>query len=99
MAEPACRQRIEATGRDQIIVAGMEAHVCVLQAALEMRAAGFVPFVAADAVGSRHQLDKEIGLQRMAKAGCQIVTAEMVMFEWLREAGDATFRSLLPLIR
>ena len=97
-SEPACRERIEATGRDHIIVVGMETHVCVMQSALEMRAAGFVPFLAADAVASRRPRDKDVALQRLSKAGCQIVTSEMVLFEWLRKGGDDEFRRLLPLI-
>jgi nicotinamidase-related amidase len=100
--EPAFMARIEALrgqGRDLAIVTGAEAHVCVLQTALGLVAAGCRVAVAADAVSSRRALDRDTGLARMAANGAAIVTAEMVVFEWLARAGTEDFRAMLPLIR
>jgi isochorismate hydrolase len=86
-------------GRDQIIVAGMEAHVCVMQTALELLAADFDVFVVADAVGSRTPDNRKLALERMAKAGATIVSHEMVAFEWLERADTSEFKALLPLFK
>lgn len=81
-------------GRKQVVLIGIETHVCVLQSALQMKAAGFEVFVVRDAVGSRHALDHETGLSRMQAEGVHVVTSEMVFFEWLRVAGTNEFREL-----
>lgn len=85
--------------RAQVILAGTEAHVCVLQTALDLEAAGYEVFVVEDAVGSRRVSDKQRGLERMRAAGCTIVTREMVAFEWLERAGTAAFRAVQPMLR
>jgi nicotinamidase-related amidase len=82
-----------------LLVCGCEAHVCVLQTALQLQAQGFDVRVVADAVGSRTAQSKEIALRRMAVAGIALVTTEMVLFEWLRDAGHAQFREVLALIK
>ena len=94
LADPVCRQRIEALGRDQIVLVGTEAHVCVLQTALELRAAGRAVYVVADAVSSRQPRDVELALARMQANGVQIVSREMVAFEWLHQADTAQFRAI-----
>ena len=76
------------------VVAGTESHVCVLQTVLDLRAQGKEVFVVADAVGSRKPSDKELALARMRSHGVQIVSREMVAFEWLRQAGTDTFREI-----
>lgn len=80
--------------RDQWVVAGTESHVCVLQTVLDLRAAGKEVFVVAEAVGSRRPLDRDLALSRMARHGAQIVSREMVAFEWLRRAGTDLFREV-----
>jgi nicotinamidase-related amidase len=96
------RQRIErlaAAGRDQIVVAGMEAHVCVGQTVLDLVAEGFEVFVAADAVGSRQARTRDIAVERLRQAGATIVAQEMVAFEWL-ERGDAPeFKDVIGLVK
>jgi hypothetical protein len=77
----------------------MEAYICVVQSALGLKAAGFVPIAAADAVASRQPAAREIALQRMQGHGIEIVTAEMVVYEWLRVAGTRAFKEILPLVR
>jgi nicotinamidase-related amidase len=88
-------------GRRQVIVAGMEAHVCVMQAALGLRVLGFEVIVAADAVGSRAQRrhDRELALQRMAQAGCWLAGTETVLFEWTGSGVDPRIRDILRTVK
>jgi nicotinamidase-related amidase len=79
-------------GRQQFVLCGVEAHVCVLQTALGLSDAGHEVFVVADAVGSRHPQDKALALARMNAAGVTTVGREMVAFEWLGRAGTDEFR-------
>jgi nicotinamidase-related amidase len=81
------------------IICGIEAHVCVLQTALEMAAAGRHVCVVADAVGSRRPESRAIALERMRAAGIDVVTTEMVLFEWLRSAVVPEFKPVSRLIR
>lgn len=97
--EPAFLAALERLQRSQLVVCGMETHVCVLQTALELQERGYGVHVVADAVGSRHAERRELGLARMRHAGCVIVESEMVVFEWLGAAGTDTFRKLSRLIR
>ena len=85
--------------RPQVVLAGMEAHVCVLQTALELVAAGREVFVAADAVCSRTEANYNNALARMQAAGVVIANTESVLFEWLRDAGHEHFRTISKLIR
>lgn len=86
-------------GRFKVVVAGIESHVCVLQTVLDLLSQGFRVFVAADAVGSRKPLDREIALQRMASSGAVITTTESVLFEWCERAGTAEFKEISRLVR
>ena len=81
------------------VLAGMETHVCVLQSALALLEEGHAPLVVADACGSRRPTDKQAGLDRLARSGVEIVTSEMVLFEWLEHADHAAFRDLIRLIK
>lgn len=76
------------------ILSGIEAHVCVLQTAIDLREMGKNVFVVADAVGSRNPLDKKFALKRMAQAGIEIVTSEMVAFELLEDAKNPKFKEV-----
>ena len=84
--------------RDQIVVAGMETHVCVLQTVLDLLAGGFRVFVPADAVASRSEMDWRIALERMSSSGATITTVESVLFEWCRQAGTPVFKEIQKLI-
>ena len=86
-------------GRREIVIAGLEAHVCVLQTSSDLVAAGFDVFVVADAVSSRLPLARDLALARLRQDGCAVVTTEMVAFEWLEQGGKPEFRDLLPLIK
>jgi nicotinamidase-related amidase len=91
--------RLSPCERPTLIVCGCETHVCVLQTVLQLKAEGVDVRVVVDAVGSRSALSKEIALRRMEAAGIALVTTEMVLFEWLRDANHPQFRSLLKLIK
>ena len=86
-------------GRPSTVVCGIEAHVCVLQTVLEMKAAGLDVTLVADAVGSRKAESRVLALERAARAGIEIVSTEMVLFEWLRSAADPAFKTVSRLIR
>lgn len=81
--------------RVQWIVAGMEAHVCVMQTVLDLLELGREVFVVDEAVASRQARDKALALERMRRHGADIVSREMVAFEWLAHAGAPEFRSVL----
>jgi nicotinamidase-related amidase len=81
--------------RKQWVVVGTEAHVCVQQTVLDLLDKGRQVFVVDEAVGSRHPRDKELALQRMRQHGAEIVTREMVAFEWLEHANSPVFRDVL----
>jgi nicotinamidase-related amidase len=83
----------------QIILAGCEAHVCVLQTALGLLASGHQVILAADAIGSRDPADRAAGIDRARHSGAEIVTSEMVLFEWLRDAQHPKFREVQKLLR
>lgn len=89
----------QADGRHQVVVAGIETHVCILQTVLDLLAAGFQVFVPADAVSSRGELDWRIALERMAGCGATIVTTESVLFEWCEVAGTPQFKQISALIK
>lgn len=94
MGEPNYTVRLKNYNKKQLILIGIEAHVCVLQTAIEMKEAGFDVFVVVDAVSSRHSLDLKFGLKRMKQEGIHLVTSEMVFFEWVRKAGTPEFKAL-----
>jgi nicotinamidase-related amidase len=83
----------------QAVVVGTEAHVCVLQTTLGLLGLGLACFLVADAVGSRREEDRRLAIERLRAAGCSIVSAEMVLFEWLKRSGTEAFRGLLPRIK
>ena len=92
-------EAISRLGRQQLLVCGIEAHVCVLQTTFDLLAAGFQVFVPADAVGSRSRLDWQIGLDRMAGAGAVITTTESVMFEWCERSDTPEFKQISKLVK
>lgn len=98
-AEPGALDVLHATGRRQVVLVGMECHVCVLQSAFGLREAGFDVFVAADATSSRTPENHQAGVERMRADGIHVVSTEMVIFEWLHRAATDDFRALLPLLR
>lgn len=86
-------------GRTDLVMIGMEAHVCVMQSAMDAMDAGFNVFVVADAIGSRSANDPPLAAARMREAGAKIVSAEMMFFEWLERSGTEEFKALSPMLR
>jgi len=84
--------------RDQIVLVGIEAHVCVQQTAFDLLAQGLRVHLAVDAVSSRNTQDRDVALRRMADAGATITTTESVMFEWCELAGTEKFKQISRLI-
>lgn len=82
----------------KILLAGVEAHVCVLQTALDLMNEGFKVFIAVDAVGSRQELDRETALKRMQSAGVVLTTAETALFEWAEKSGTPEFKLVSRLV-
>jgi len=85
-------------GRDQAIVCGIETHVCVSQTVHDLLERGIEVHVPADAVGSRHEIDYERGLERMERAGAVVGTVEAALFELLERAGTPEFKAVQKLI-
>lgn len=104
MTFSACRDRVCSqlrgqVDRRQVVIAGVEAHVCVEQTVLDLLSMGRQPFVCADAVSSRRALDAEVALRRMSQAGAIITTTEAVMFGFCELAGTPQFKEILAAIK
>jgi nicotinamidase-related amidase len=89
-----CLEGLPGSDRRQLVVCGIESHVCVLQTVLDLRCQGREVFVVADAIGSRDPMNRELAMARMRSHAAEIVSREMVAVEWLKQAGTAQFRSL-----
>lgn len=89
-----CLTSLPASERPQVVVCGIEAHVCVLQTVLDLHAQGKAVFVVEEAISSRRESDKNCALARMRAAGITLVSREMVLFEWAHQAGTPLFKQL-----
>jgi nicotinamidase-related amidase len=97
-ADPGFSELLPA-GVSEIVVAGCEAHICVLQTVLGLLPRGRRVLMVADAVGSRDPADRAAAIDRARKHGAEIVTSEMVLFEWLRDAQHPKFREVQKLLK
>lgn len=95
----AFRAALRATGRRQVLVMGMETHICVLQTALGLKERGYEPFVVRDATLSMRDAEHQAGLQRLVQEGVKLATTQMAIFELLRAAGTPEFKRMLPLLK
>ncbi len=86
-------------GRAAVVIAGCEAHVCLMQTALELLDEEFEVWVVTDACGSRSERNRDAAFDRLAGAGAELVTTEMVVFEWLRTADHPAFKPAQALIK
>ena len=86
-------------GRSTIVIAGCEAHVCLMQTALDLLEEDFEVWVVTDACSSRSERNRDAAFDRLAGNGAELVTTEMVAFEWLRTAEHPAFRDVLGLIK
>jgi nicotinamidase-related amidase len=90
---------LEASGRRQVVLCGIESHVCIHQTALDLLGRGYQVEVAADAVSSRAARNRDIALQRLASEGLKLTTVEMAVFEMLEVCGTEAFRAWVKVIR
>lgn len=98
-ADDAAREAMLRLDRPQVIVTGIETHVCVQQTALDLRSRDYDVFVCADAVGSRTPVDHEVGLSRMQQAGVFVTTVESVLFELCRRCDTPSFKAMIEVIK
>ncbi len=97
--EPAFFQPLEKTGCKQVILCGIETHVCVYQTALQLLATGHEVTVVTDAVSSRDPANKTLALRRMENEGVKLTGTEMLLFELLGDAKDPAFKSILQIVK
>ncbi|MBN1309310.1 MAG: isochorismatase family protein [Chitinispirillaceae bacterium] len=97
--DAAIRSRLQSLGRKTVLIAGIEAHVCVLQTAIDLNNYGMSPVVVEDAVASRRENDKRVALGRIAGGGGRITTVESVLFELMCTAQHASFKALSTLVK
>ena len=97
--EPDFFQTLEKTGRKQVILCGIETHICVYQTALDLIATGHKPYVVTDAVSSRNPANKELALRRLECEGVRLTGTEMVLFELLGDAKNPAFKSILNIVK
>jgi len=98
-ADQAILAKLQGFGRGQVVIAGIETHVCVLQSAIDLKAKGFEVMVAADACASRRIESEQMGWSRMRQCGVELLSVEMVLFEWMHQAGTPEFKELSALIK
>lgn len=89
----------EAPPRNSVVIAGCEAHVCLLQTALDLQDEEFDVWVVTDACGSRTERNRDAAFDRLAAAGAELVSTEMVAFEWMRSCEHAQFKAVQALIK
>ena len=100
-----CRERGElfenwaSNGLRQIVVVGIETHVCVLQSVLDLLAEGYSVYVVVDTIGARLDLDHDIALRRMETSGAILTTVESVLFEWCETSVAAEFKQISKLVQ
>ncbi len=97
--EPTIRDALREMDRPLVLVCGIEAHVCVQQTALDLRASGYDVFVCADAVGSRGRVDYEMALTRMGQEGVTVTTVESALFELCNRCDTQRFKAMLEVIK
>ncbi len=97
--EPTFMEKLALSGKDHIIIAGIESHVCVLQTTLDLLKNGFHPIVVEDCVSSRRLNDKAIAIERMRREGAIITTYESLLFELLRYSGTEQFKAISKLVK
>jgi isochorismate hydrolase len=93
------REKLATFSRREVIVMGIEGHVCVYQTVIDLMENGYIVHVVADAVSSRTKENSTIGLAAMKSAGAHLTSAEMVLFELLRSAGDANFKEIYKIVK
>jgi nicotinamidase-related amidase len=97
--EPFFNIGIQSSGKDDIILCGIESHVCILQTCIDLLADGKRPVVVEDCTSSRNPLDKKIAIGRMRQEGARIATLESILFELTRTAGNEIFKRISAIVK
>jgi len=96
---PEVIERMRDLAQPNVIVVGIEAHVCVQQTVLDLLRAGYTVFLCADAIGSRRPMDRDTAIERCRQAGAIVTTTESAIFELLGEAGTDQFKQVLKIVK
>ncbi len=99
MLEPAFEQKIKELGKKQIIIGGIETHICVLQTAADLIEQGYEVYVVKDACASRNKHEYKTGLELLKQYGAKITCVEIALFEWLRTSKHPNFKEVQALIK
>lgn len=97
--EPRFMLELANSGKDYVLVCGIESHVCVLQTVIDLKQHGYHPIVVEDCISSRKENDKKMALVRMQQEGVIITTYEAILFELLRYSGGDTFKAISKLVK
>jgi len=97
--EPRLMEGLAVSGKENVIVAGIESHVCVLQTIIDLKRNGYHPVVVEDCISSRRLNDKTIAIERMRQEGAIVTTYESILFELLRYSGSEQFRAISKLVK
>lgn len=93
------RKQVEEAGKKNVILCGMEAHICVLQTAIDLKEMGYNVYLVQDCIGSRREYDMNVALQRAISEGIGLTTYESILFELTRVSGTDTFKTISKLIK
>lgn len=93
------KEQLQLLNRNQVLIAGIETHICVYQTAADLQSNGYDVQVVEDAVSSRTNENKEVGLRKMAALGVQVTSVEMALYELMERADDPAFKQLLKIIK
>lgn len=99
MGEPAFVEALKESGAEDVLICGIESHVCVQQSALDLLAKGYRVYIMEDATGSRNNTDKKFAGRRMVEAGCVGTTVESALFELVGDAKDSCFKDISRLVK
>ncbi len=97
--EPSFKEEISGLGKKNIILCGIETHVCILQTCIDLLEEGYAPVVVEDCVSSRNPGDKQVAIERMRQEGATITTSESILFELTRRSGTDTFKRISKLVK
>jgi nicotinamidase-related amidase len=97
--EPRFNLELATSGKENVIIAGIESHVCVLQTVVDLERQGYKPVVVEDCISSRNPNDKAIAIRRMRQEGAIITTCESILFELLRNSGGDVFKTISKLVK
>ncbi|MEI7423424.1 MAG: hydrolase [Prolixibacteraceae bacterium] len=99
MDEPVFALHLGNSGKTNVIIGGIESHVCVLQTAVDLKENGYDPIVIADCISSRNPEEKQIALNRFLLEGIRVSTTESILFELTRSAGTTEFKAISKLVK